>query len=428
MAYRQLKEELVLDYIKNLELMQKRFSSFDHISINEVGDGNLNYVYIVTNKLNPEETVILKQAVPYLRVVGESWPLDIERMEFEVMALRQEYEFCPRMVPEIYFADSEMSLVIMQNLNKHTIMRGEMNKGKKFPKMPDHISTFLARMLFKSSDWGMAGKTDKWPYHDSAEKKKMVKKFINKDLCNLTEKFIFSYPLCDSDTNSYTTGLTKEDLAEIQEDNELKVKAALLKYKFMNNAEVLLHGDLHTGSIMVNEEETYVIDPEFAFYGPAGFDVGLLLGNMFLAYIAHSYRQVELGNDPYEYRKWVLEAIEEIWDGFSLKYDKLWQEKESEDNYPMWDYPGGKEAFRMLRDAEILRIFREAVGIAGSVMIRRTLGLAKVSDIAEIEDTEIRSSLDRLALKTGKQFILKADSLNSIQEVLSIAKEISPLI
>ena len=60
-------------------------------------------------------------------------------------------------------------------------------------------------------------------------------------------------------------------------------------------------------------------------------------------------------------------------------------------------------------------------------MIRRTLGLAKVSDIADIEDTVARSSLDRLALRVGKQFILKADSLNSIQEVLAIAKEISPL-
>ena len=428
MAYRQLTEKVVVDYIRDLESMQKKFSSFDNISIKEVGDGNLNYVYVVTNEAKPEETVIIKQAVPFIRVIGESWPLDIERMEFEVMALRQEYEYCPDLVPEVYYADIEMSLVIMQNLNKHTIMRGEMNLGKKFPKMPDHISTFLAEMLFKTSDWGMAGKTKKWPHHDTASKKEMVEKFINKDLCNLTENFIFSYPLYKSDTNTYTPGLTEEDLAEIQEDNELKVKAAMIRYKFMNNAEVLLHGDLHTGSIMVNEEETYVIDPEFAFYGPAGFDIGLLLGNMFLAYIAQSYRQVQLGNKPYEYRKWVLDAIQEIWEGFARKYDKLWQEKGAEDKYQMWDYEDGETAFKMLREAELLRIFRDSIGIAGSVMIRRTLGLAKVSDIAEIEDTEVRASLDRLALKMGKQFVLKVNFLNSIQEVLAIAKEISPLI
>ena len=50
----------------------------------------------------------------------------------------------------------------------------------------------------------------------------------------------------------------------------------------MTAAEALIHGDLHTGSIMVNQDETKVIDPEFAFYGPMGFDVGLLLANFFL--------------------------------------------------------------------------------------------------------------------------------------------------
>lgn len=148
MAYKQLTEDIVVDYIKSLNSMKKIFSSFDSIDVKEIGDGNLNYVYIVTNSKNPEETVILKQAVPFLRVVGESWPLDIERMNFEVAALKKEYEICPSLVPEVYFNDNEMSLVIMQNLNKHAIVRGEMNKGVRFPKLPDHVSTFLARMAF----------------------------------------------------------------------------------------------------------------------------------------------------------------------------------------------------------------------------------------------------------------------------------------
>ncbi|RKX89916.1 MAG: S-methyl-5-thioribose kinase, partial [Spirochaetes bacterium] len=71
--------------------------------------------------------------------------------------------------------------------------------------------------------------------------------------------------------------------------------------------------------------------------------------------------------------------------------------------------------------------FRDAVGIAGTVMIRRTLGLAKVSDIASIEDNEERSFLDRLALEIGKRLIIEADSMSSINDALKIAKEISPL-
>jgi 5-methylthioribose kinase len=46
----------------------------------------------------------------------------------------------------------------------------------------------------------------------------------------------------------------------------------------VSSAEALIHGDLHTGSVMVTREETRVIDPEFAFYGPMDFDVGAVTG------------------------------------------------------------------------------------------------------------------------------------------------------
>ena len=49
---------------------------------------------------------------------------------------------------------------------------------------------------------------------------------------------------------------------------------------------------------MANKEETYVIDPEFAFFGPIGFDVGAFIGNLFLAY-AHEVRQKMLGREPF---------------------------------------------------------------------------------------------------------------------------------
>jgi len=37
---------------------------------------------------------------------------------------------------------------------------------------------------------------------------------------------------------------------------------------------------------MVTRESTQVIDPEFSFYGPMGFDVGAFLGNLILAFFA----------------------------------------------------------------------------------------------------------------------------------------------
>ena len=59
-----------------------------------------------------------------------------------------------------------------------------------------------------------------------------------------------------------------------------------MKKKFVTSTEALIHGDLHSGSVMVKEGSTFVIDPEFAFYGPMGFDLGALLSNFLLLGIA----------------------------------------------------------------------------------------------------------------------------------------------
>ena len=101
----------------------------------------------------------------------------------------------------------------------------------------------------------------------------MVSKYINYDLCKITEDFVFTTPYEKHETNVYNPGLTEVDLNLIQQDRELKIAVSEMKYKFMNNAESFLHGDLHIGSIMVNENQTYVIDHEIVFYDPMGFDI-----------------------------------------------------------------------------------------------------------------------------------------------------------
>ena len=60
----------------------------------------------------------------------------------------------------------------------------------------------------------------------------------------------------------------------------------LIPCRFSERAQALIHADLHTGSVMVTQESTQVIDHEFAFYGPMGFDIGAFLGNLILAYFS----------------------------------------------------------------------------------------------------------------------------------------------
>ena len=417
MSYRQLNEQTVADYIRSLPEMKDVFSDMSNFDVREIGDGNLNYVYIITNAGNPDETAVLKQAVPYLRVVGEQWPLPKERMNFEIMALETQATYCPTLVPKIYHASHPMSLVVMQNLKNHAVLRGQMNRGKVFPRLAEDVSTFLAQTLFHTSDWFM----------DYRSKKEGVKRFINIDLCKITEDLVFSHPFYRSDTNIYNEKLTQADIDIVQKDHELKIRQAEMRYIFMTRAEALLHGDLHTGSIMANESETFVIDPEFAFFGPIGFDVGLYIGNSILAYLAHAHRQMLLKKNPGEYRSWIAGMIEDTWSDFALKFDGLWADHFAKNPDPFWDHPGGDDDHAEYRKRTTERILEDSLGVAGSAMIRRTLGLAKVSDIADIEDLEARAKIDRMALEIGRELIINRNRMASIGEALDLVKNVSPL-
>ena len=157
MAYRPLDETTVVEFIAQRPSMANIFSRFDALTVSEVGDGNLNLVFIIDNDEAPDESAILKQALPYLRVAGDSWPLTRERMRYETQALLKHNELAPGLVPEVYDFDEEMSLVIMENLLEHEIMRKGLVARKRYPQFADHISTFLVNSLFFTSDLYLTG-------------------------------------------------------------------------------------------------------------------------------------------------------------------------------------------------------------------------------------------------------------------------------
>ncbi len=97
-----------------------------------------------------------------------------------------------------------------------------------------------------------------------------------------------------------------------------------LKWAFLTRGEALLHGDLHTGSVMVTETDTRVIDPEFAFFGPIGFDVGAVLANLMLSYLAQNGHPGE-PDAIAAYRHWLLDTVEAVWTGFETKFLALWR-------------------------------------------------------------------------------------------------------
>jgi 5-methylthioribose kinase len=131
-------------------------TSPDDIECVEMGDGNLNLVFIVTNT-NNQKKIIVKQALPYVRCVGEEWPLTLERAYFEYRALCVEKEACPEFVPSLYYFSKPNGLMAMEYIPPpNIILRKGLIQGIKYPTMAHDMGTFCAKTLFKTSGFKLS--------------------------------------------------------------------------------------------------------------------------------------------------------------------------------------------------------------------------------------------------------------------------------
>jgi len=379
----------------------------------EVGDGNLNAVYIVRGEAG---SVVVKQALPYLRLVGEAWPLPLERSYFEYLALTEQAAQAGHLVPKIYHFDKTLAAIVMEYLSPHIILRKGFIRGVVYPKLADDLAEFAAQTLFKTSDL----------YLSAAVKKARMQIFCaNTELCKITEDLVFTDPYRVAKLNRWTSPELDETAANFRRDTDLKIAVQRLKFKFLTAAEALLHGDLHSGSVMVTLGETRIIDPEFAFYGPMGFDLGALIGNLFLAYFSQTGHESEPGMRD-EYREWLLMLIEKFWHGFSSRFLLLWAANPVGDAFAgsLFDSPNERPAIEAERHKFVSNLFEDSLRFAGTKMIRRILGLAHVEDLESIQNKQIRARCELKSLVLARKLVLHASSFGQIQLVTAAARSI----
>jgi 5-methylthioribose kinase len=382
-------------------------------SISEVGDGNLNLVFIVRGTSGG---IAVKQALPYVRLVGESWPLPLSRSHYEHQALTLQARLAPGLVPVVLHHDEALALIAMELLEPHIIMRKGLISGICYPRFVEDITTFLAQTLFFTSDLAVR----------AAQKKDGIAAFAgNHALCKITEDLIFTDPYREAEQNRWTSPWLDATAARFREDMDAHVVISRLKLKFLGSPEALIHGDLHTGSIMVTESETRMIDPEFAFYGPMGFDLGAVIGNLIMAYLASAGHERSPG-ERRAFEAWVVETIESVWGEFSRKFVELWRAEAQGDAYPATLFTGEAGAARLEgeRQAYMARLFQDMVGFAAAKIIRRILGLAHNIDFEWIEDTRLRAICEARSLWLARAMLVDTLSFGTIRAVTKAAREL----
>ncbi|UFS59350.1 S-methyl-5-thioribose kinase [Subtercola endophyticus] len=374
--FSQLTPDSVVAYLASRPALSSLIDAAGIRSIREVGDGNLNLVFIIED--DSGASLVLKQSLPHVRT-DPSWPMTRERSAREATVLARHGAADASHVPALYDFDPEHYVLAIENLSDHEVWRNELNSGRTHEYAAAELGRYVARTAFATSPIGLGG----------IEHKLLLAEAVNPELCEITEDLVFTEPYIDHPHNAVLPA-NQPDLHAIQGDTELVHEMGLAKYRFMTAAQSLIHGDLHTGSVFVrpatadSPASVRAFDSEFGFVGPTGFDLGALWANFVIA----AARAEALGAPD---RAAVLLTLPSaLLSAFEAEYRALWPRRTDP---RVWG-----DGFL---DELLAGIRTDAAVFAGAKAIRRMVGFAKASDI-ETLPPDAREGAVRGVLHAGR--------------------------
>ncbi len=374
------------------------FQPDDEMQCIEIGDGNINYVFKVWTEKDGR-SVIVKQADKLLRSSGR--PLDIYRNKIEARILQMEGELAPEFIPEVFYYDETMAALSMEDISAYKNLRKELMEDRVYDHLGENLSTFLAESLLPTTDLIL----------DRQEKKKLAQFFTNPELCDITEDLVLTEPYYDyKGRNIITPGMEDFVKEYLYEDEELHAEVGFLRDRFMNCAQALIHGDLHSGSIFANADGVKIIDPEFAFYGPMGYDIGNVIGNLYFSWANKAFTTPE----KTDVMDALAKTIAEIFDKTNEKLAAMYDARVA---FPLYKTESFKKQY-------LAGIAADSLGYAGTEMVRRTVGDSKVMEVTKVTDPAQKIPMEQALVKMGIWLIKNRKNITSGAELVEAFRSI----
>lgn len=398
--YEFLTVDTVADYIRTVPTLADLIDPDDLVSVDEIGDGNLNLVFVAKDSAG--RGLCLKQSLPYVRMTGPDWPMTPERSRLEADSLRIHAPLAPGLVSEVLHYNHDRFIIALEDLSDHTVWRTALNEGLVHDGAAAAAGRYVAGVALGTSVLGL----------EREELAERLAASVNPQLCQITEDLVFTEPSVDAGRNS-TIEANTQDAVELSGDAEFVAAMGRAKWLFMTKAEALIHGDLHTGSIMVRSPEgstecdsIKVFDSEFAFYGPVAFDLGALWANYTIA----AARAFALGED--DRAQWALDLVTQTWDAFEEEFRRRWPDRLDQ---RVWGDPFLEELLATWQ--------QEAWLFAAAKMSRRIVGAAKTTDIETLPEN-LREGAARGVLQTARRAVREAAADSSPKAFTALASEI----
>ncbi len=229
------------------------------------GAGNMNLVLRIKTNLR---TFIIKQSKDFVQKYPQI-PAPIDRISVE----NQFYLLTADLLK------SKMPKLLGFDLENHLLMLEDLGEGSDF--------TFIYQQNQHISQAAVFDAVDTLSLlHNKDFDKKIKQEFpSNLALRKLNYEHLFNYPfMIDNgfDLDTIQNGL--QAVAMTYKTNEnLKNKLKMLGEQYLSKGDTLLHGDYYPGSWLNTADGFKLIDPEFCFFGPAEYDLGVMIAHLKMA-------------------------------------------------------------------------------------------------------------------------------------------------
>ncbi len=235
-------------------------------STEKPGEGNMNFTLRIDTG---ERSFIIKQSREYVEKYPQvAAPAERALREAGFYELIGEKPSLKAMMPNITGVDVENSIIVMDDLGAGSDYTYIYQSGKNIPEaelMP--IMDFAAEL------------------HNSFSAESASHVIRNRKMRELNHEHMFVYPYLDENglnLDDVLPGLAQAAIS-YKQDEDLKREVEKMGTRYLSDGDKLLHGDYFPGSWLKTAEGVRIIDPEFCFFGPAEFEIGVTIAHLKMA-------------------------------------------------------------------------------------------------------------------------------------------------
>ncbi|MDO4553872.1 MAG: phosphotransferase [Lachnospiraceae bacterium] len=358
-------------------------------------DGHVN---IVLKVKTPVKSYILKQGLDEPRNLRQGVKVASYRNETECNTMNILHSIVPEYVPEILFQDKENHIFIMEFIENLKAVRFQLIKENQIPDLGVIVGDFLAKSSFYTSEY----------YLDRSTFRKMQSKFENTELRQIMEDGMF--------LNRFGTDLEEdtyhdwERFRPISDDPACQTNRLSLRRTFMTHSDCLIHSDFHTSNVCLSDEGIKMLDFEFSFMGPFGYDMGYFAGSLIAAYCAACFKEYSSEQDKTQCKAYLLSTLKLLFETYDRTFKECW-ERDAKAEYK------GQEGFLKIIQKEMLQ---NAAGFAAITNWCRTTDLGSLPEYHSISSEKNRKFSMAMAVLMDHEVLLQRETFETVDDYIDL--------